>query len=1154
MKIRVESVFKILPYDRQQLLDFFHQAFQVEVAPKWVPYGWIDAFLLEVLGAEDWQYQYYTRVLKQEINRKKLARTFDIEGLTHREFELVQQWNTASLVKDLVTGKEFTYKLLDLKEGDSVFLYVKKVISSDKVMFAYSCFNDFIEGEKVTLEVLSEEEHGFVVGNQLFLTFFLPNEFRVYIVDDKIDLVVRSVDLLKNRLIFESVDGKSNDTLESTVSYDRIFKKNERYLFDVVSWNEYSDSEKILYVSYQGIQSTVKLIDFTIDFEVPSQLFCVVKEVEPTHVFLHIDRCALLSNAYSVGRTYVFRVLRQDVDTNSDTRLLVLSDKYGFLHKLYESEIEKERFNALELGDIVNLYVNKIHNNGYLVLSFEKIFGYGDFITVEQVFEAIGYLELLDRYFYKLEDELTNHRFKQADFVGLYKDYEKQQNLWIFSYLKFLNVLVTDKIFVGDYQEASIINSIFIRVEEWILEGSDFLLRFGPEKREAIIYKAETKFSLAKKRRDALDLLLHQQTELFTSQLWDTLEKVKYVRGEKVDIFKLIFLSHETSLTNPIRPYFEVLWRLIQFNLLSSYDLTFFYAILERKLEALRELTRPEFLHEKPSMEKAVEERFLWNTVQALGIQLILSNNTIEEEQLVYKSAKFSYFLRLLCKDALIRSKLFELSVYVLAKKQKLKLTVDDFINFDGEVLALKILSQQEKDEHLSVKSQVVLKSNGALAIEGGNLLFMSSAQARHLQANNFSAYTDFSSLLAGRIQVVMLEPIAPVSHDQLSLVELQERWMTYYRIFVEDREHPEELTASHLKEGDTCTIYCKNYFKQKDHLIFGEVMGLEDKPSGILTVREVSKVSVNGLSGLINPGDEVRVKVFQNNQGKFSFSLIDLVWQSMKAEAKVGKEVVVRLVHIHEYSESYYFMTEEGHYGNIFKPPFQLKANSFYLAEILEVQEEFQWLKLKILDVSQQEFDVKSTYRDFLVRNELLKPRKEEVTFSDEKYWFQAIKQLMWILERLFEEETDQARKFEILQTLKLAASILKSGKSFYYQEILRCLGALEAFKISDNLLDQIPIDLVEGLSVTRFPALENINQVYTILNSLVVDAPDSPLVSTGHPHMDRLAALVYAYRLLLKHEASASVLDSVRSMVRNSLDADILIWSRSLQAEQIE
>jgi hypothetical protein len=1144
MKISVQSVFKILPYDHQQFLDFLRDSYHVEAIPKWISYAWVDAFLLEILGPDDWQYQYYTRVLKLEINRQNLARTFDIESLTHREFEVVQQWNTASLVKDMVTGKEFTYKLLDLKEGDCVFLYVKKVISPEKIMFAYSCLNNYIQGEKVILEVLSEEEHGFVVGNQLLLTFFLPNEFRTYVVDDKIELIVKAVDLMKNRLIFESADGKLHDVKQSSVSLDSIFKKNERYLFDVVSWNEYSDSEKILHVSYQGIQTTVKLIDFTIDFEVPSQIYCIVKEVDATHVFLHVDRYALLSAAYSVGKTSVFRVLRQEVDTNSDTRLFILSDRYGFIHKLYESEIEKERFKALDLGDIVNLFVNKIHNNGYLVLSFDRIFGYGDFITAEQVFEAIDCEDLLDRYFYKLEEELTNHRFKQADFIGLYKDYERQQNLWIFSYLKFLNVLVTDKIFLGEYLEASTINFIFIRLEEWILEGSDFLLRFGPEKREAIIYKAETKFSLAKKRRDALELLMSQQTGPFIAQLYETLGKVKFVRGEKVDIFKLIFLSHETSLTNPIGPYLDVLWQLIQFKLLSSYDLTFFYTILERKMEAVREWTRPEYPNEKPCLDPAVEEVLLWNTVQALGIQLTLSTNTIEEEQLVYKSAKFSYYLRLLSKDPLIQSKLFELAVALLAKRQKLELTVQDFKTFDVHVLAHKMLSQCVEENQSSIKPQVVLKSNGALAVAGGNLLFLSSAQARYLQSNDFSHYIEFSSLLSGKIQVVALESTVQVSDQLLDMEYLQERWMTYYRIFIDDREL-EELTPNHLKEGDICTIYCKNYFKQKDHLIFGEVLGLEDKPSGILTVREVSKVSVNGLAGLVNPGDEVKVKVYQNSQGKLSFSLIDLVWQAIKTEARVGKEVVVKLVHVHEYSESYYFMTEEGHYGNIFKPPFQLKANSFYLAEIVELQEEFQWLKLKILDVSQQEFDIKVIYRDFLIRNELLKPRKEEQVYSDEKYWFQAIKQLIWILERVFEEEPSMVRRFELLQILKLAASILKSGKSFYYQEIIRCYGVLEAFKSLDDPRDQPSIDLVEGMSVSRFPALENINQVYAILNTLSMDAQEGAVAISGHPLIDRLSELVYAYRLLSKHQAPDSVLDSLKSMVHAVLDADTLIWS---------
>ncbi|UJP66813.1 hypothetical protein [Mongoliitalea daihaiensis] len=1149
--IHIETVFTILPFDNEKLLDFLEESHSANVLNEWIPFFYIEEFLLSMLGKDDWQYHYYARVLKQEINRKYLSKSFEAEPNTHREFEVLKQWNTATLLRDRISGKELTYKVLDLKEGDTVFLYVKKIISEDKLLFAYSCLNDYLKGQRVTFDILSDEEHGFVVGDQFFLSFFVPHVFKEYIQGDEIDLIVKGIQIHKNRLIFESTDGKLFDKQEDSIPYDQVLKKGETYLFDVLGVNEVSEHEKVLFVKYENVSGNVRVIDFTIDFEVPPHIYCLVREVGPSSVYLHVDRSALLNQYYQSNQAYVFRVLRKEYDANSDTTYFVLSDKYGITHKIYESAIESEQFDLVETGDIITLFVNKIHENGYLVLSFQKIFGYGEFISAEQVFESIGFSSYIETYFFGLQEGLNQQRFNSADFHKLYQDYERNQNLWVFSYLSYLNVLISDNLFLGEYTEAAIMNTIYLKIEAWILEGSDYLMRFGPEKRESIIYKAESKFAQAKKRQEALDILLQGEAFVFIERLCD-FQREQCLPVSEIEVFKYLLLSYECRFgTKEGETSLKVLLNQLKYQEISTYDAIYFTTLLDKKLDLEKKTLSTFFSNLNHSGEFIEQQQLLRNCIQAIGAQLLFPDTVIPDEQKIFKSVQLCSFLSQLSTEVAIKNQLLKLGVFLLATKQKLKLAVDELIEFEYSKLTNQCLSLSYSDKLDEREKRTVFSNNGSIAVENGSILLYSSAQANFFSENSQSPIQEVASFFHGSIRVLAHSGFKATVDSCGSIEESHQLWADYFRPILQ-KPTIEHVAVAKFNSGDEVDVYCKNYFKQKDHLLFGEVMDSVEKSSGILTIKDVSKVSLDGLSGLINPGEKVRAKVIQHTKGKLMFSMIDLAWEKMKSAAIIGKRVKAKLVHIHAYAESYYFMTEEGHFGNVFKPGFQLKLQQIYTCEIEGIQEEFQWVKLHVLDVCRESLDPKQAYRDFLISNHLLKPLEPSKTYLDENYWYKASLQLIKLIEVSLSGKQSLRGKFELLQLLKLLASILKYGRSFLYQEVVRLIISLEKFKQLPDNEDFESFPLIEELTLARFPKLDKVNQVYSALNTFNKSVKKLEIheqEASTSIMVQSLTELIHAYHLLKRNSTNVQLLSEIKRMMD-----DLLVLENILDSSEEE
>ncbi|CAD5343555.1 hypothetical protein FLA105535_03554 [Flavobacterium bizetiae] len=475
----------------------------------------------------------------------------------HREFRIFEQKEKITILKDKLTGITYVSKKLSKLIGENVLMQVSSLENYDKPMFKYSVLNDFLEDEEYEFGIVDKKDKGFVIENSEDYTSFIPLSYEKFIINGgKIKLTVERIDKEKNHLIFQSKEAFNRALFtsdNSTKNANNLFTLGEKYEFKVEGFRNIDEDTSIILLDYNGYKSTVKSFAFQNIDNLPETVICIVSYVSEDNIKLFQDRYALLFNLYKEGNKYEFTVVALENDSNSNSRFLILSDNYGIIHKLYSNEFENDEFEEIQIGQNVCLYVKRIDEKGHLVLNIDAPDRYGSFIYVESIFEFINKTNSVDKYFYFISDEIKKDIYKEKPYAQLFEDYKKRENLWVFSYLSFLNEYIQNMVKQNQLETAIEFSDLYLEIEEWMLEGSDFLQKFSPEKRPIIINKAEQQLKNARIRKESLMLIKNNQSEIYIQDVLKTLRLSSYLRDDKVKIFKNLIFN--TSHNNHTRFY-----------------------------------------------------------------------------------------------------------------------------------------------------------------------------------------------------------------------------------------------------------------------------------------------------------------------------------------------------------------------------------------------------------------------------------------------------------------------------------------------------------------------------------------------------------------------------------------------------------------------
>lgn len=1002
----------------------------------------------------------------------------------HREFRIFEQKEKMTILKDKLTGITYVSKKLSKLIGENILMQVSSLENYDKPMFKYSVLNDFVEGEEYEFGIVDKKDKGFVIENSEDYTSFIPLSYEKFIINGKkIKLTVERIDKEKNHLIFQSKEAFSRALFtsdNSTKDANNLFTLGEKYEFKVEGFRHIDEDISIILLDYKGYKSTVKSFAFQNIDNLPETVICIVSQVSEDKIKLFQDRYNLLFNLYTEGNKYEFIVVSLENDSNTNSRYLILSDKYGFMHKLYNNEFDNDEFEDIQTGQNVWLYLKRIDEKGHIVLNIDAPERHGSFTNVESIFEFINKSNSIDRYFYFIKDEIKKDIYKDRTYAQLFEDYKKRENLWVFSYLSFLNEYIQNTIKENQLDIAIEFSDLYLEIEEWMLEGSDFLQKFSSEKRPIIIKKAEQQLKNARIRKESLILIKNNQSEIYIQDVLKTLRLSSYLRDDKVNIFKnLIFNTSHNNLKNT-NEIVEIIMLLNKGDLLNTYDINNFIAILEYKINIEKYDLNPVLLNNELNLIDDETKNALQNIIKILGLQIILNNKNKNFDIAVLKSAIMFRYLSHLTNDESIKLSFLKKSIRCIVNSQSISLTADLVANFDINIFNELVIENQNTSKEFS--NSQIYKNNGAIYSTRNGWIVLSKQQVnnsrtRDLKLRTLKSFFNNSICISSHYDIESELDIT----NNLNINDCNTNWKKYFTNLENKRIELNNLNAG-LSVGQSVRVIAKNYMKNNNKLLFLKIIEPNFEGEGIISLNDIFRKNIEDFEDVINSGDELTVEIKKVDEVGITFTMSNEIWTRTLDEVNIDDVVDAKVMHI--YANIAFLVTENGHFASIYigDKNNEIQERKVYKCKITDLNSNKSTLSLTYIANSERYFNEKKVLRNFLVRTGIISV--SEVEIDNSKNLEKLLSELINCIENIMHFEKDNLQKVELLQLLKLLSSINKSPKSFYFESLINYYQNIYNFKQESYNEISLEFEPIDEKTTSIFKSLEVINVRYKYLN----------------------------------------------------------------------
>lgn len=494
----------------------------------------------------------------------------------HRKYRLIEQFDTFSKVLDLESDTDhICFKIESHEIGDEFYLYL---IPSDediteKLIFRYSILNKYKEGETYTFDIIEERYELMFISNCKNLNLPIPSKFKDGSNQAKIDLEVEQLDLNRNKVLF-----KRKSTEGYTISEDfSEFEEGIDYEFELKKTYLNKLDNLIMIVGYKDRNYRIYPPSYFSHVAFKSPVFAnIFANEDGSDPYLRLALKYISNTFYTEGKRYLFTIKEQVYNHESDVYYWLMEDENGKRNRYYpendltfDNEIAK-----LREGDTIELYVQWISDSGQVTLIYDVKNWKDKNYLVEDVFEAIGYSNKEDKYFFNYSNmfAINDGEFDDSE-CSFLEQYNEGNNLWVFSYLSFLDVKMFNVLAKGRYDEVKSLIDIYLSIEKWMLEESDYLTNFSQWKRDGIIQKAEKKIEKLKALLKAIDIYLNKSEQEYIDSVNTTLLRTRYLNSKKKEEFKQFlnvsqYFRDEVGFEELSKPIFL----LIEYNLISDED------------------------------------------------------------------------------------------------------------------------------------------------------------------------------------------------------------------------------------------------------------------------------------------------------------------------------------------------------------------------------------------------------------------------------------------------------------------------------------------------------------------------------------------------------------------------------------------------------
>lgn len=458
----------------------------------------------------------------------------------HRKYRLIEKHDSYTIIQDVGNGSTHSYVKLENHEvGDEFYLFKKRncQYNEDKPFFEYSVLNNYAVGEFYTFNVVEERDNVFLISNCSLLTLAVPSHFLGQRNQKNIELEVEDLDLETNRVMFKRNPEEKFDPTDNLSA----FKEGVEYKLDLKKYYTNKRGNQVLRVCYENNKYNIYIPLYLSHAKFKSPVEAYLDTREDGSVRLRLCRKYISESLYTVGEKYKFKITSQVSNHESGINYWLVEDEYGYRSRYFpQNDFSFEEENAkLREGDAIDLTVLSISTNGNIKLVLDV----GDMdrksYLVEDIFDTIGFHDKEDEYFFEYANVLgINEEVIDESENSFLDQYNEGNNLWLFSYLSFLDYEIFNELAKNGFYKAKTLIELYLRLEEWMLEDSDYLSNFSPHKIGSIINKAEDKITKLKATNDAIDIFLKDMDETYIKELNDSLLRTPYLRKERKEVFK----------------------------------------------------------------------------------------------------------------------------------------------------------------------------------------------------------------------------------------------------------------------------------------------------------------------------------------------------------------------------------------------------------------------------------------------------------------------------------------------------------------------------------------------------------------------------------------------------------------------------------------
>lgn len=423
-----------------------------------------------------------------------------------------------------------------------------------------------------------------------------------------------------------------NGELNLELSVLNYYQANRKEIFRVVE-----EKEKVLIITSNGLLNLAAPLRFK-DHIMGNDLELMIDGLD-----LELNRLIFKSfvdevpdySIFEQGKVYDLPVTAVALFPNGKKYVSV-----SYLNQSFKM-ICPHAITTIKEGDKVDLYVTDVSAAGYLNLAAALIDWTNKNYDVQTVFQQINLGGKEEDFFFNLADQFKVLQAKDAFLIDYLEQYEANNNLWVFSYLSFLDQYIFILLAEQAHEQAQQVIQVYLNFEFWILNTSDYLTIFSKQKRENLIIKAENKLEQLTALQQVLQWYRNGEIEEKINLFHEQLLRNGYLNKEKAAQVVAIFMSIEYFRDEVITESSTALIELgLKKNIFSENDYWMIHLRLKKEIKKLKK----RFLDTLMG-EDSIESSQLKQLISFNLMVLKLGNRFVDRDKRIAVSVNLLRFL-----------------------------------------------------------------------------------------------------------------------------------------------------------------------------------------------------------------------------------------------------------------------------------------------------------------------------------------------------------------------------------------------------------------------------------------------------------------------------------------------------------------------------